>query len=144
MPVQQQGYSEAAISTQSSGPQTPPAAAAYNATRNAPVPQSEMAAGVYRTETTSTPSFVQVPANQHQPQYAGFQQLHHPSQSNAPALATTANYAYQFADPSQAHMYYTQAMAPQLAAQYQSATSNSPESAAALPSDSNKQQARTS
>ncbi|KAK1374615.1 PB1 domain-containing protein [Heracleum sosnowskyi] len=149
MPVQQQGYSEAAISTQSSGPQTPPAAAAaaaYNATRNAPVSKSEMTAGVYRTETTTSPSFVQVSANQHQPQYAGFPQLHHPSQSNAPALATTTNYAYQFADPSQAHMYYTQAMAPQLAAQYQSATSNlnSPESVAPIPSDSNKQQARTS
>uniref|UniRef100_A0A166EDR8 PB1 domain-containing protein n=1 Tax=Daucus carota subsp. sativus TaxID=79200 RepID=A0A166EDR8_DAUCS len=143
MPIQQQGFSEASITTQSSGPQTPPATAAYNATRNAPVPKTEVAAGVYRTETTSTP-FVQVPASQHQQQYAGFPQLNHPSQSNAPALATPANYAYQFADPAQAHMYYTQAMAPKLAAQYQNATSNAPESAASLPSDSNKQQARTS
>lgn len=103
-----------------------------------------MAAGVYRTATTTSPSLVQVPSGQHQPHYVGFSQIHHPSQSIAPTSTTTANYAYEFADPTQAHMYYTQPLAPQMAAQYQTMTSALPEAAALLPTDSIKQQVRTS
>ncbi|KAK3036708.1 hypothetical protein RJ639_030532 [Escallonia herrerae] len=140
--VQQQSYGEAApAAVTSSRPQTPPLPSAF--VRNAPAPSAkpEMAAGVYRTATTAAPSLVQVPSSQHQTQYMGFSQVHHPSQSGAPTSAPTGNYAYEYADPTQAHIYYTQPLAPaQLAAQYQTLTTALPEAPAHLPTDIMTQQ----
>lgn len=149
--VSQQGYGDGAVTTPTSRPQTPtasmapaPAAAAYTTSRNAPAPKSEIAAGMYRTATTANPSMVQVPSSQHQQQYVGFSQMPHPSQSVAPTMGATASYAYEFADPAQAHMYFNQPLPPQMAAQYQTMSTSLPEAAAHLPTDSIKQQVRTS
>ncbi|GLT48863.1 hypothetical protein SLA2020_224550 [Shorea laevis] len=83
--------------------------------------KTEMAAPVYRTAVTSTP-MVQVSSNQFQQQYMGFPQLHHPSQSIAIAPATTANYGYEYANPTHDQMYYTQHQATPLPPQYQTMT----------------------
>ncbi|KAF4373652.1 hypothetical protein F8388_025346 [Cannabis sativa] len=100
------------------------AAAAYNPVRNAPLGKPEIAAGMYRTATTvAQPSLVQVPSAQHQQQqYAGYSQVHHPSQSVTPTSAAAASYGYEYADPSHAQMYYTQALQPTMASQYQTMT----------------------
>ncbi|GFS32797.1 octicosapeptide/Phox/Bem1p family protein [Actinidia rufa] len=136
MPVQQPNYSETATNTPSSRPQTPPPAAMM------PSPAA------YTTARNAQP-LVQGPSSQHQPQYVGFSQIHHPSQSAAPASAATGNYPYEFVDPMHAQVYYTQQMAPpQLAAQYQTMTSAPamvlPETSTQLPADNIKQQIRTS
>ncbi|KAL0463536.1 UNVERIFIED_CONTAM: hypothetical protein Slati_0241200 [Sesamum latifolium] len=129
LPVQQQpSYSELAPSAPSSRPQTPPPAsmaphAAYNQAMNAPSSKPEMAAGMYRTAAGTAPQLVQIPSSQHQAQYVGFTQIHHPSQSIAPSSAANSNYTYEFADPTHAQMYYSQPLPPQLAAQYQTLTS---------------------
>ncbi|KAI7998805.1 hypothetical protein LOK49_LG10G00781 [Camellia lanceoleosa] len=141
LPVQQQNYSENATTTPSSRPQTPPYNTARNVTSN-----TEMATGMYRTATGAAPSLVQVPTSQNQPQYVGFSQMHHPPQSVvAPTSAATGNYAYEFADPAHAQMYYPQHMTHQLAAaQYQTMTSGPAmvlhEPPAQLPTDNVKQQ----
>lgn len=148
LPVQQQSYGEAATVTatpssqpqaqQSAGMMPPPAA--YNTIRNAPAPKPEMQAGMYRTGTA-----VQVPSGQHQQQYVGFSQIHHPSQSMAPTSVAVGNYGYEFAEPGHAQMYYTQALPPQLAAQYQTMASGPAlEASAQLPTDTVKQQIKTS
>ncbi|KAG6391667.1 hypothetical protein SASPL_149424 [Salvia splendens] len=133
IPVPQQGYSEIAPNPPSIRPQVPPAAAAaaaathvaYSQQVNTPSSKPEMAAGVYRTATGAPPQhMVQVPSSQqHQPQYVGFTQIHHPSQMMAPSSASNPAYAYEFTDPTQAQIYYTQAMPHQLSAQYQTITS---------------------
>jgi hypothetical protein len=106
-----------------------------------------MSTGVYRTATTGAPQLVQVPSNQHQQQYVGYSQMHHPSQSMAPTSAATANYAYEFADPAHAQIYYTQAVAPTMPSQYQTMTAAAavvlPEAQAQHPTDNIKQQIRS-
>ncbi|XP_057765855.1 uncharacterized protein LOC130986459 [Salvia miltiorrhiza] len=153
MPVQQQGYSEMAPNAPSSRPQASPAAAvaphvAYSQQVNAPSSKPEMAAGVYRTAAGAAQHMVQVPSSQqHQPQYVGFTQIHHPSQMMAPSSASNAAYTYEFTDPAQTQMYYTQAMPPQFSAQYQTMTSApqgiSPDASSQASSENMKQQVRT-
>lgn len=150
--MQQSNFSEAATGIPSGRSQAPSAPAmvtspaAYNPTRNAPLQKPEMAAGMYRTGTAAAP-LVQVPSSQHQQQYVGYSQIHHPSQSIAPPSAGTANYAYEFSDPAHAQIFYAQAMAPTLP-QYQTMTSAPavvvPEASAQLSTDNIKQQIRTS
>lgn len=129
-PVQQTNYSESAQTISSNQPQTPPApsmaapAAAYNHPRNPPASKPEMTAGAYRTAAAAAPQLVQMTSGQHQQQYVGYSQIHHPSQPIAPASAATASYAYEFSDPTHAQIYYSQAHAPQFAAQYQTMTSS--------------------
>ncbi|XP_027097017.1 uncharacterized protein [Coffea arabica] len=152
LPLQQPSYGEPTPSAPSSRPQTPPAAmvppTAFNPASNATTASKpEMTAGVYRTPAPAAPHMVQVPSSQ-TPQYAGYSQIHHPSQSIAPSSAATGNYSYEFADPTHAQIYYTQPLAPQLAsAQYQTMTSAAqvklPEASAQLPTESIKQQVRT-
>ena len=96
----------------------------------APGPNPEMASALYRTATIGAAPLVQVPSSRQQPQYAGFSQMHHQSHSKASNLNAHANYAYEFAESTQANMYYTQASAPQFAAR--------------LPMENIKQQVRTS
>ncbi|KAJ9140797.1 hypothetical protein P3X46_031400 [Hevea brasiliensis] len=155
MPVQQSSISEPTPTVPSTRPQTAsnptlgPPPATYNPMRNAPVTKPEMAnAGMYRTAATGTPQLVQVPPSQHQQQYVGYSQVHHPSQSLAPTSASPANYAYEFADPAHAQIYYTQPLAPTMAAHYQTMTTAAavvlPETSAQLPTDNTKQQIRTS
>lgn len=163
MPVQHTDYSETAGAAPSSRPQAapsaamaPPSSGQYSIASNATAPKSEVPASLYRTANTAAAS-VQVPSGQPRPQYVGFSQIHHPQSSNqTPATATS--YAYEFADPAQAHVYYAQPLAPQMAAQYQTMTSAAtpmaaqyqtmtsaaPENTAQLPADSIKQQIRTS
>ncbi|KAL8549534.1 hypothetical protein ACS0TY_008389 [Phlomoides rotata] len=117
----------------SSHSQTPPPATLAPQTRNAPSFKAEMVNGVYRT---TAPQLVQVPSAQHQPQYVGYTQIHHPSS------APNSSYAYEFADPNHAQMYYTP-LPPQLAAQYQTLTS-APDTFSQLPTENIKQQGRNS
>lgn len=153
--VQQANMGEsAAAAIPSSRPQNPPnpatlvqPTAAYNPIRNAPLPKTEMTATAYRTAATGNPQFVQVPPSQHQQQYVTYSQIHHPSQSMAPNSAAPANYAYEYADPAHAQIYYSQPMAPTMPSQYQTMTAAGmvmPEASAQHPSDSMKQQIRTS
>ncbi|PSR91128.1 Developmental and secondary metabolism regulator veA like [Actinidia chinensis var. chinensis] len=129
--VQQPNYSETATNTPSSRPQTPP-------------PSAMMPPSAAYTTARNAQPLVQGPSSQHQPQYVGFSQIHHPSQSAAPASTATGNYPYEFVDPMHAQVYYTQQMAPpQLAAQYQTMTSAPamvlPETSTQLPADRVKQ-----
>lgn len=113
-------YSELAPSSHASQPQTPSSA---NMTTTPPAAyKPEMAAGAYRT---MTPQLVQIASSQqHQTQYVGLPQFHHPSQSMAqPSGGANPPYGYEYADPAQGQVYYTQAMPPQMAAQYQTMTS---------------------
>ncbi|KAI3453068.1 hypothetical protein Pfo_009731 [Paulownia fortunei] len=143
LPVQQPIYSELAPTAPSSHPQTQPPTAisphvAYNQARNAPSSKPEMAGGVYRT---AAPQLVQVPSSQHQAQYVGFTQIHHPSS------ASNSTYTYEFADQTHAQMYY-KPLPPQLAAQYQTLTSAPAmvvsDASAQHPAENMKQQVRTS
>ncbi|KAH6771493.1 hypothetical protein C2S52_016296 [Perilla frutescens var. hirtella] len=158
MPVQQQQqqhtYNEMAPNAASSRSQTPPAAAvashvAYSQQVNAPCNKPELAAGVYRTAAGAAAHMVQVPSSQQaQAQYVGFTQIHHPSQMMAPTSAAgNAAYAYEFTDPTQGQMYYTQALPPQFSAQYQTLTSApqgmSPDASSQASSENMKQQVRT-
>ncbi|KAF7132634.1 hypothetical protein RHSIM_Rhsim09G0103400 [Rhododendron simsii] len=157
--VQQPNYNEAATTNAaSSRPQIPPLPSSvmpmpppssYTTARNPPASSKpEMATGMYRTAAPVAQPLVQAPSTQHHQQYVGFTQIHHPhpSQSAAPNSGNTGAYAYEFVDPAQ--MYYPQAMAPQLAAQYQTMTSGPamalPETSTQLPADNTKQQIRTS
>ncbi|CAA0817205.1 Octicosapeptide/Phox/Bem1p family protein [Striga hermonthica] len=100
IPMQQTNYNELAPNAPSGRPQTPPS-------------KPEI---VYQTAIGSGQQLIQ-------PQYVGFTQIHHPSQSVAPSSATNTTYAYEFTDPNHAQMYYNQALPPQLAAHYQTLTS---------------------
>ncbi|KAK8579484.1 hypothetical protein V6N13_142691 [Hibiscus sabdariffa] len=153
MPVQQPSISEAPTGIPSSRPQAPsnptmaPTHVAYNPMRNAPLAKPEMTAatGLYRTSNTGNPQLVQVQNSQHQQQYVGYSQIHHPSQSVAPTSAATATYAYEFNDPAHAQMYYTQPPAPNMPSQYQTMTGVVlPDASAQLPTDNIKSQIRTS
>lgn len=150
LPVQQSSINEAAATMASSRPQTSPNpamvsnSAAYNPMRNAPLAKPEMAAaGVYRTTAAAPPQLVQVPTGQHQQQYVGYSQIHHPSQS-VPPSAGAPNYAYEFVDPAHAQIYYTQPLAPGVPSQYQTMTAAAamvlPEASSQLPTDAMKQQ----
>ncbi|KAJ6721192.1 hypothetical protein OIU85_024300 [Salix viminalis] len=151
LPVQQPSISEPTTTIPSSRPQTPPnpnmlpTPTTFNPMRNAHMAKTELAA--YRTATPGTPQLVQVPSNQHQQQYVGYSQVHHPSQSVAPTSASTANYGYEFGDPAHGQIYYAQPMAPAMP-QYQTMTAASavalPESSAQFASDNMKQQIRSS
>ncbi|KAG5532330.1 hypothetical protein RHGRI_026833 [Rhododendron griersonianum] len=157
--VQQPNYNEAATTNAaSSRPQIPPLPSSvmpmpppssYTTARNPPASSKpEMATGMYRTAAPVAQPLVQAPSTQHHQQYVGFTQIHHPhpSQSAAPNSGNTGAYAYEFVDPAQ--MYYPQAMASQLAAQYQTMTSGPAmalqETSTQLPADNTKQQIRTS
>lgn len=141
MPVQQPGFNDSSPTAQSTRTQTPPPAA-YSPATTAAAAKPEMATGVYRTSAAAPPHMVQVSSSQSSPQYAGFSHIHHPSQSIAPS-ASTANYAYDYTDPAHPQMYYTQALNPQLAAQYQTMTSSPavmiPEASSQLPTENAKQ-----
>ncbi|XP_059649672.1 protein PAL OF QUIRKY-like [Cornus florida] len=136
----QQSYGEAAAAN------AVPSSQHHTPSPPAMIPPS---AAVYKTATAAAPQLVQVPSTQHQPQYVGFSQIHYPSQSVAPPSgAATANYAYQFADPAHAQIYYTQPLAPEMAAHYQTMapapSAVLPEvSDQQLPTDRIKQQIRT-
>ncbi|KAJ6988107.1 uncharacterized protein [Populus alba] len=143
LPVQQPSISESTTTIPSSRNQTPPnpnmaPPTTFNPMRNAPIVKPELAA--YRTATPGAPQLVQVPSSQHQQQYIGYSQVHHPSQSVAPASTGTANYGYEFADPTHAQIYYAQPMAPAMP-QYQTMM---PDSSGQLSSDNMKQQIRSS
>ncbi|XP_055809642.1 uncharacterized protein LOC129879921 [Solanum dulcamara] len=152
LPLQQTNYTEPAQTVPPTCSQTPPTmvnpSAAYNPPRNPPSSNPEMVAGTYRTLAAAAPQLVQITPGQHQPQYMNYSQIHYPSQSIRPTSATTANYAYDFADPAHAKMYYSQPLAPQLAAQYQTMTSapavSFTETSSQLPVENSKQQIRTS
>jgi len=169
LPVQQQpNMGEPVNAAPSSRPQTPPnpamitTSSAYNPTRNVPPPKPDMPAGVYRTGASPGPQLVQVPSTQHQAQsqpqpppqqqqpqqFVGYSQMHHQSQSIPPNSAANAGYAYEFADPSHAQIYYTQPLAPTFSAQYQAVTSGATmvmaDSSAQLSNDNLKQQIRSS
>ncbi|XP_031100572.1 uncharacterized protein LOC116004598 [Ipomoea triloba] len=144
LPVQQTSEPSPTASTR---PQTPPATTVvpptsdYNTPRNVPASKPEMNAGSYRTAVA--PQLVQVAPGQHLPQYAGFTQIHHPSQSTVPTSAATGNYAYAFTDPTHAQIYYTQPFAPQMSAQYQTMKSvhGIPEASSQLPTENLNQHA---
>ncbi|KAL2324140.1 hypothetical protein Fmac_023198 [Flemingia macrophylla] len=150
--MQQATMGESPGNIPSSRPQTPPNPAtlvpqpgAYNPMRNAPMPKTEMSA--YRAATAGTPQLVQVPTSQHQQQYVTYSQIHHPSQSIAPNSAAPSNYAFDYADPAHAQIYYSQPLAPTMPSQYQTMTAAAvmmQEGSAQHPSDSVKQQIRTS
>ncbi|XP_065881291.1 RAF-like serine/threonine-protein kinase PRAF [Euphorbia lathyris] len=153
LPMQQSSMNEP-TATVPCNPQTQPnptmapPQATYNPMRNAPMAKPEMAnSGMYRTANAGTPQLVQVSSNQHQQQYVGYSQVHHPSQSGSPVSGVPANYGYEFADPAHAQIYYTQPIAPTIPSHYQTMTAGGavvlPESSQ-LPNDSIKQQNRTS
>ncbi|KAE8653767.1 elongator complex protein 2-like isoform X1 [Hibiscus syriacus] len=129
MRVQQPSNSinESPTGIPSSRPQTPsnPTMAhthvAYNPMINAPLAKTGMTAatGLYRTSNTGNPQLIQLQNSQHQQQFMGYSQIHHPSQSVAPTSTATATYAYEFNDPAHAQMYYTQPLAPNMPSQYQ-------------------------
>ncbi|KAJ7954148.1 Octicosapeptide/phox/Bem1p family protein [Quillaja saponaria] len=145
--MQQSNVSEAAAGTPPN-PAMGQSSTGYNPIRNVPISKPEMTAGAYRTATAGNPQLVQVPSSQHQQQFVGYSQMHHPSQSIAPTSATTANYAYEYADPSHGHIFYTQPLAPTMPSQYQTMTAAAavvlPEVSGQLPTDNMKQQIRTS
>uniref|UniRef100_A0A2P2K7T8 PB1 domain-containing protein n=1 Tax=Rhizophora mucronata TaxID=61149 RepID=A0A2P2K7T8_RHIMU len=155
LPMQQSGITENPNAIPSTHPQTTPNPAmvpppgAYNPAINAPMTKPEMApAGIYRTTATGTPQLVQVPPSQHQQQYVGYSQIHHPSQSVAPSATGTANYAYELSDPALARVYYAQPLAPTIPSQYQTMTPATgvvlSDTSASLPTENIKQQMRTS
>ncbi|KAI9088571.1 hypothetical protein K1719_029685 [Acacia pycnantha] len=153
---QQPNIGETNMAISSSRPQAQPnptmapPSAAYNPVRNVPIPKAEMAAGAYRTSAGMPQLVQQVPSGQpqHQQQFVAYSQIHHPSQTAAPNSAAPANYAaYDYADPAHAQIYYTQHLAPTMPSQYQTMAAPPvvlPEVSSQLPSDSIKQQIRTS
>ncbi|XP_020207717.1 uncharacterized protein LOC109792694 [Cajanus cajan] len=143
--VQPSNVAESATTVASSQSQNLPNSAAYNPMRNVPLPSSEVTAGAYR-RTPATPQLVQVPHTKHHQQYVAYSQIHHP-QSVPPNSAVPATYAYDYADPAYAQVFYTQPMAPSMPSQYQTMTAAAavlPEGSTQLPSDGLKQQVRTS
>ncbi|KAE8732097.1 hypothetical protein F3Y22_tig00002237pilonHSYRG00256 [Hibiscus syriacus] len=130
MHVQQPSISEAPTGIPSSRPQTPsnptmaPTHVAYNPMINAPLAKPEMTAatGLYGTSNMGNPQLVQLQKSQHQQQFVGYSQIHHPSQSVAPTSGAIATYAYEFNDPAHAQMYYSQPLAPNMPSQYQTMT----------------------
>lgn len=64
----------------------------------------EMASGAYKPAVPSTPQLVQVPSNQYQQQYVGYQQMHHPLQS----ISAGSNYGYEFANSAHDQAYFSQ------------------------------------
>lgn len=137
---------ESATTMPSSQSQNQPSSAAYNSTRN---PNFEMAAGACRT-APATPQLVQVSSSKHQQQYVAHSQIYHRHpQSMPPKSAVPANYAYNYADPALAQVFYSQPLAPFMPSHYQTMTAASvmrTEVSAKLPSDSMKkpQQVTTS
>ncbi|XP_043698711.1 uncharacterized protein LOC122649574 [Telopea speciosissima] len=116
-----------------------PAAPVYPPRTATPPARPEAAANVYRTATTAAPPLIHMPSDQHQQQILGYHPMHHPSQS----IAVAANYAYDFADPAHAQIYYTQPSVSTLAPQYQTmtgaASAVASEATAQLPTDNSKQ-----
>lgn len=151
--AQQPNINEPTTTIPSSHPQTTPnpatvqQSAAYSQMRNAPVPKSEMTAGAYRTAIAGATQLVQVPYGQPQQQFVTYSQYHPPTQSVAPNSAAPPSYAYEYTDPAHAQIYYSQPLAPTMPSQYQTMTgagSVQPEVSAQSPSESMKQQIRTS
>ncbi|KAF5745241.1 hypothetical protein HS088_TW07G00824 [Tripterygium wilfordii] len=133
LPMQQSSISDAPNTMPLSRSQTPPnptivaPSAGYNPVRNAPLAASpEMtASNVYRTVTAGGTPLHQVPSSQHQQQYVGYSQIHHPSQSVAPRSTGTPNFVYEYTDPAHPQVYYTQPLAPSMPSQYQTMTTAS-------------------
>ncbi|XP_071692786.1 uncharacterized protein [Rutidosis leptorrhynchoides] len=157
LPMQQQqqssGYADvsSAGATPLSQNQLPqPAYTTNRPTQTAP--KSDLPGGVYGTTSSGNPQFVQVPNQpQPQPQYVGYSQMHHPSQSIANSVSGGApNYGYEFTDPAAQgqHIYYAaqpmppQQMPSQSSAQYQTVSG---ESGSYIPADNStkQQQGRT-
>ncbi|GMH15199.1 hypothetical protein Nepgr_017040 [Nepenthes gracilis] len=149
LPPQQPNFSEAANPVPLNRPQTPPnptmitTPAAYNPTRNLqPRTKPEVDSAAYRPAAATAPPLVQVPSGQpQQQQFMGYAPIHHPPQ-------TTGSYAYEFADPAQTQLYFTQPLQPASANQFQNMTSVPkmvlPDASTQLPSDTVKQQIRSS
>ncbi|KAF5727733.1 hypothetical protein HS088_TW22G01430 [Tripterygium wilfordii] len=155
LPVQQSSNSDAPNTIPSSCSQTPPnptvvaPSPGYNLVRNAPLTaKPEMtASNVYRTATAGGTPLLQVPSSQHQQQFVGYSQIHHPSQSGAPPSTATANFVYEYTNPAHPHVYYTQRLAPSMPSQYQTMTTASgvalPDVSLQVPTENIKQQIRT-
>ncbi|KAL7608828.1 hypothetical protein Lser_V15G11739 [Lactuca serriola] len=144
--LQQQPTSYAEALPATAAPQAPsPAYATARAPQTAA--KSELPAGVYGTTNSGNSQFVQVPSSQHQPQYVGYSQLHHPPPQSVASSASGGggNYGYEYGDPAQGqHIYYAaQPMPPQSTAQYQTMTGG--ESGSYLPTENStkQQQGRT-
>ncbi|XP_038720598.1 ataxin-2 homolog isoform X2 [Tripterygium wilfordii] len=156
LPVQQSSISDAANTMPSSRSQTPPnptivaPSAGYNHVRNVPLSaKPEMiASNMYRTANAGGTSLLQVPSSQHQQQYVGYSQIHHPSQSGGPPTTAATNFVYEYTDPAHHQVYYTQPLAPSMPSQYQTMTTASgvamPEVSLQIPTENIKQQIRTS
>ncbi|GFP85282.1 hypothetical protein PHJA_000671900 [Phtheirospermum japonicum] len=145
IPMQQTNYNELAPNAPSTRPNTQTTVISphgtYNQALNAPSSKPEMATGVYRTAAGSAPQLVQGP------QYVGYAQIHHPSQTIAPSSAANSTYAYEYADPNHTQMYYNQPLPPHMAAHYQTLTSAPaavvvPDASAQVPLENMKQQVR--
>ncbi|EEF37505.1 conserved hypothetical protein [Ricinus communis] len=99
----------------------------------------EMAASMYRTAVTPTPSLIPMAAGQYQQQYVGYapNPMQYPTQSIAvaPAAASGANYGYEYAKGPSDQVYYTQIQSAPVPSQYQSMN---PAAAAALADASNQ------
>ncbi|KAK7293305.1 hypothetical protein RJT34_16168 [Clitoria ternatea] len=144
--VHQANIAESASNFSASQLQNLPNPSAHYPMRNAPLPKSEIAAGVYRTPA-ATPQLVQVSPNKHQ-QYVAYSQINHPpSQSVAPNSAVPSSYSYDYADPAHAQVFYAQPLVPSMSSQYQTMTAAPavlPEVFGQLPANSMRQQVRTS
>ncbi|KAF9591880.1 hypothetical protein IFM89_008926 [Coptis chinensis] len=105
----------------------------------------ELGASMYTTATTQTPQLLQAPSGSQYVSYSPHQ-MHHASQSIA-AAATNANYGYEYSDPSNPQIYYTQAHGTALPPQYQTMTPAAAvaasEASAQIPTDNTKPQLRT-
>ncbi|KAK7407505.1 hypothetical protein VNO78_09458 [Psophocarpus tetragonolobus] len=135
--VQPANGAESVTTFPSNQSQNQSTSAAYNPMTN---PKSEIIPGAYRA-APATPQLVRVPHSQHQQQYVAYSQIHqHHPQAAPPNSAVPANYAYNYADPAHAQIFYTQPLAPSMPSQYQTL----PEVSAQVSPDSMKQQVRTS
>ncbi|KAF8407782.1 hypothetical protein HHK36_006918 [Tetracentron sinense] len=148
MPVRQTQAYNSSVQSNMGDTTNPAMISPMYPTKTAPPPRPELGSSVYGAATAAAPPLVHVPSNQQQQQYVGYNQIHHPSQSVAGAKTGTANYAYEFADPARAQIYYTQPLAATLPPQYQTMTSSAAvglsDASKQIPVDNTKQQIRPS
>ncbi|XP_047321386.1 uncharacterized protein LOC124925432 [Impatiens glandulifera] len=164
MPVHPSNYSDGSASA-AAATGTVPSSQAMIAGKQ------EMASAMYRTGAAGAgggsgpQQLVQVGSSQHQPQYIGYSQIHHPSHSMTAAAPTSGannngNYGYEYVEHHPTHgqiFYTTQQLPPQqmMTGQYQNIISSAPPPMATamseaaggssqLPGESMKQQMRTS
>ncbi|XP_022715031.1 uncharacterized protein LOC111274561 [Durio zibethinus] len=140
-----------------SGPLTPPtpsivaASTAYKEaappiypTNTATLAKPEMTASVYRTAVPSSHQVVQF-----QQPYVAFSQMQHSPESAVVTHAATTNCGYEYPNPTQDQLYYTQYQVPPLPLQYQTvsqagAVAASADASKQQPTDSSNQQIRIS